>query len=358
MVAGLNLSPSGAIISPAVSRKESTMRILVVGAGAIGGYFGGRLLEAKQDVTFLVRPRRAAELAASGLEIRSRNGDVTIPHPPTVLTEDLHSTVDLILLSCKAYDLDSAIAALAPAVGPETVILPLLNGMRHLDLLDQRFGPSRILGGLCIISTTLDPGGRVVHLNNVDQLVFGERRAPATGAASVAAYPPASTLVQCDSAPSPRAEAIAAFLSRAHFQSRLSQSILQEMWEKWVFIAACAGVTCLMRAPIGDIVASGAAPLALALFDECAAIASSQGYPPRPEPVQQSRAALTRAGSPLVASMFRDIERHAPVEVEHLIGNLRHRGEARSIPTPMLRVVYDHLKAYEARRLREASAQK
>jgi 2-dehydropantoate 2-reductase len=309
------------------------MRILMVGAGAIGGYFGGRLLQARQDVTFLVRSRRAAELAAFGLEVRSPNGDLDIPHPPTVLAEDLHSPFDLILLSCKAYDLDSAIASMAPAVGLQTLILPLLNGMRHLDLLDKRFGPEHVLGGLCIISATLEPGGRIVHFNRLDTLVFGPREA----------------------ALSERAQAIAELFSQAHFESRLSPSILQEMWEKWVFIAACAGITCLMRATIGDIVEAGAAPLALALLDECAAIAASLGYPPRAGPLEQSRAMLSKPGSPLVASMFRDIERHAPVEVEHMIGDLLHRAEPRSIPGTILQVAYAHLKAYEARRIREAS---
>jgi 2-dehydropantoate 2-reductase len=333
-------------MNPAVFRKESTMRILVVGAGAIGGYFGGRLLQAAQDVTFLVRPRRAAELSASGLEIRSRNGDARIPNPPTVLAEDLHrdglhSAFDLILLSCKAYDLDSAIDAVAPAVGPQTLILPLLNGMRHLDLLDRRFGPARVLGGLCMTSTTLEPGGRIVHFNNLDLLVFGLRDGSGPRDGSL----------------SPQTEAIAAVFARASFQSRLSREIMQEMWEKWVFIAACAGITCLMRAPIGDIVAAGGAPIALALLDECAAIAASQGYPARPQPLQQSRDALTRAGSPIVASMLRDIERGAPVEVEHLIADLLRRGEPQSIAAPTLRLACAHLNAYEARRRREAAAQ-
>jgi 2-dehydropantoate 2-reductase len=193
-----------------------------------------------------------------------------------------------------------------------------------------------VLGGLCLISTTLEPGGGVTHFNNLDTLAFGERRSPAL---------------------SSRVEAIAADFSRASFQSRLSQCILQEMWEKWVFIAACAGITCLMRAPIGDIVAAGAAPVALALLDECAAIAESCGYPPRAESLQRSRDALARTGSPMVASMFRDIERHAPVEVEHLIGDLLRRGEEYAIDTPTLRLACAHLKTYEARRLREAAAQ-
>jgi 2-dehydropantoate 2-reductase len=140
------------------------MRILVVGAGAIGGYFGGRLLEAGRSVTFLVRPRRAAELANSGLVIKSSRGDATLEHPPTLLAENLRESYDLILLSCKAYDLDSAIAAFASAMGSKTLILPLLNGMRHLDVLETRFGRDHVLGGQCVIAATLDQYHAIVHL--------------------------------------------------------------------------------------------------------------------------------------------------------------------------------------------------
>src|SRR5579864_8823591 len=151
------------------------MRILVLGAGAIGGYFGGRLLEAGSDVTFLVRARRAAEMAKSGLIIRSHFGDVSIPKPPVVLADDLRRTFDLVILSCKAYDLNSAIESLAPAVGSETAILPLLNGMRHLDILDQRFGAPCVLGGQCFIGATLNQNHEIVHLNDQHELSFGER---------------------------------------------------------------------------------------------------------------------------------------------------------------------------------------
>jgi 2-dehydropantoate 2-reductase len=309
------------------------MRILVVGAGAIGGYFGGRLLEAKQDVTFLVRPRRAAELASSGLQIQSRFGDVTLSQPPTVLAENLHSTFDLILLSCKAYDLDSAITSFAPAVGTSTVILPLLNGMRHLDVLDQRFSPAQIMGGLCVISSVLETGGRVVHLNELHLLSFGER----------------------DGSRSARADAIASAFSGSRFVTRLTNTILQKMWEKWVFIATCAGLTCLMRASVGDIVTAGAADLATTLMNECAAIAASQGFAPSPASIQQTQSMLTAPGSGMTASMFRDIERHAPIEADHMIGDLLHRGEKKGIDSPLLRVAYAHLKSYEARRAREAA---
>src|SRR5215467_9791969 len=139
------------------------MRILVVGAGALGGYFGGRLKEAGRDVTFLVRPRRAEHLAKTGLVVRSPKGDITIAAPPTVLAENLTAPFDLILLSCKAYDLQDAMDSFAPAVGANTAILPLLNGMKHMDLLGARFGASAVLGGQCIISATLDGEGRILH---------------------------------------------------------------------------------------------------------------------------------------------------------------------------------------------------
>jgi 2-dehydropantoate 2-reductase len=306
------------------------MRILVVGAGGIGGYYGGRLLEAKQDVTFLVRARRAAELASSGLVIKSPMGDASIPQPPTVLAEKLDAGYDLILLSCKAYDLESAIASMAPAVGPETAILPLLNGMRHLEVLDKHFGATRVLGGLCVISSVLEPGGRVVHLNDLHLLTYGER----------------------DGSRSKRVEAIASAFAGSRFVPRLSETILQDMWEKWVFIASCASVTCLMRATVGDIVAAGGSGLATALLEECAAIAASQGFAPRQKSLEQSRATLTAVGSGLAASMLRDVERGGSIEADHMVGDLLRRGEQAGVATPLLNVAHVHLKAYEARRAR------
>src|ERR1700731_2816964 len=151
------------------------MRILVVGAGAIGGYFGGRMLQAGRDVTFLVRPKRAGELASAGLVIKSPNGDVTLKNPPTVQADTLAEKFDVVLLSCKAFDLDDAIKSFAPAVGPQTAVIPLLNGMLHLDVLDSRFGPERVLGGLCAIAVTLNDKREVVQLQPMQSLTFGER---------------------------------------------------------------------------------------------------------------------------------------------------------------------------------------
>jgi 2-dehydropantoate 2-reductase len=307
------------------------MRTLVVGAGAIGGYFGGRLLEINRDVTFLVRPKRAAELAGQGLRIRSRVGDVNLSRPVTVQAENLRETFDLVLLSCKAYDLTDAITSFAPAVGPDTAILPLLNGMRHLDVLDQRFGRDRVLGGQCFIAVTVKDG-EIVHLVENHELSFGERN---------------GTL-------SDRVNATAQLMKGARFNAHASSEILQEMWEKWVFLASLAGSTCLMRAAIGDICASpGGTDFILGLLEDCRSIAAAEGYPVREAQLNRIRKTLTATGSSLTASMLRDVERNAPIEADHIIGDLLRRGPASPQGQPShLSIAYTNLKAYEARRLR------
>ena len=305
------------------------MRILVVGAGAVGGYFGGRLLEAGRDVAFLVRPRRAAALERDGLRIRSRFGDVDIPSPPMVQSGDLREPFDLVILSAKAYDLDGAIDDLAPAAGPETAVLPLLNGMRHLDVLDERLGRERVLGGTCAIASHVNEAGEVVHLNDIHTLTFGERHG---------------------SRPA-RAEAIARVMEGARFDWRASDAILLDMWEKWVFLATLAGATCLMRAAVGDIIgAPGGAEFVGGLLEECRAIATARRFPPRPESWSRMAAMVTAPGSAMTASMLRDIERGSAIEGDHIIGDLLRRADG--IPTPYLRIAYTGLKAYDARRAR------
>lgn len=305
------------------------MRILVLGAGGVGGYFGGRLAASGADVTFLVRERRAAQLAAAGLVIESPLGNLVLPAPQTVLAGAAAGPFDLVLLTCKAYDLGAAIDAIAPFVGPRTAVLPLLNGMAHLDALDARFGAPRVLGGLCKIAATLTPEGVVKHLNDAQQLVYGER----------------------DGGRSPRIAALAEIMGRAGFASRPSDGILQEMWEKWVMLATLAAMTCLMRGTVGDIVATAdGTALTEQALGECAAIAAAAGQAPRPKVLEQTRALLTAAGSTFTASMLRDIERGGPTEGEHVLGDLVVRAERLGVAAPLLRVARCHLQVYERRR--------
>jgi 2-dehydropantoate 2-reductase len=305
------------------------MRILVVGAGAIGGYFGGRMLQAGRDVTFLVRPRRASELASAGLVIKSPHGDVTLTAPPTVQADRLDQVFDLVLLSCKAFDLDDAIKSFAPAVGPKTAILPLLNGMKHLDILEKRFGASAVLGGQCAIAVTLNEHREIVQLTPMQSLGFGERDGKITE----------------------RIRAIAEETASGNFGAAPSAQIIQDMWEKWVFLASLAASTCAMRAPIGDILAApGGKDFVLGILDECSAVASSEGYSPTGPFFERARGMLTAEGSQLTASMFRDIKTGARVEADHIIGDLIARGDAAKVPVPKLKIAYTHLKAYENQR--------
>lgn len=308
------------------------MRILVVGAGALGGYFGGRLLQAGRDVTFLLRPRRTATLSKTGLNIKSPLGDLHLASVPYLLSEGLHAPFDVIIVANKAYDLAQSMETFAPAVGPETVILPLLNGMQHIEQLAARFGKQHVLGGLCMISAALDAEGTILHVNDTHLLAFGE----------------------LDGARTARLQKIQAELSVPTFNARASEEILLEMWEKWVFIASLAGITCLIRAAVGDIVQAGVADLSVALLNECAEIASRNDFSPRPSAINKSRAILTTAGSLLTASMLKDIERNAPVEADHIIGDLLNRGGGDKQDWPILRLAWAQLKSYEARREREA----
>jgi 2-dehydropantoate 2-reductase len=306
------------------------MRVLVVGAGAIGGYFGGRMLQAGRDITFLVRPRRAAELASAGLVIKSPNGDATLKNPPTVQADALREKFDVVLLSCKAYDLMDAIKSFAPAVGPQTAIIPLLNGMLHLDILDKEFGRERVLGGLCAIAVTLNDKREVVQLQPMQSLTFGER----------------------DGKMTERVRAIADIIKSGEFNGTASENVMQDMWEKWVFLCSLAASTSLMRASLGNILAApGGKDFVLGILDECKSVASAEGYPPRAPFLERTLAMLTAEGSPLTASMFRDIKAGLPVEADHVVGDLIARGDAAKVPVPRLRVAYTHLKAYERQRV-------
>lgn len=310
------------------------MRTLIVGAGATGGYFGARLIAAGRDVTFLVRPQRAKQLAADGLRVASLNGDLVIERPSTVVAHDLRGPYDLIVLSSKAHDLAGAIDSFAPAVGPESAILPLLNGMAHMPILDARFGIYRVFGGATNISAVRDPDGRIRHLGKFDRLYFGPRNQAAT---------------------TPRTNAIAGILLDAGFESHLRPDIAQDLWDKWVAIATGAGITCLMRASIGDLVAAGASALPPQLLAECASVAAAEGFPPTDAYLDQVHRFLTLEGSPFTSSMLRDLESNAPIEAQQIIGDLLDRARKHSVSTPLLGAVHAHLRSYEERRERESA---
>jgi 2-dehydropantoate 2-reductase len=301
------------------------MKILVVGAGAVGGYFGARLAQAGRDVTFLVRPTRAQQLQSEGIRILSPHGDLTIK-PQTITAQEINGAYDVIFLSVKAQALDQTIKDMAPAVGPETMIFPVLNGMRHMKTLARAFGDRAVLGGVCMVSTDLDDQGRIVQINPMQKMTYGERSGEIT----------------------PRIRLLDETLSDAGFETELSTNITQAMWNKWVMIATLGLVTCLLDAPIGEINAvPDGQQTVLQAVDECAAIATACGFPPPQPLVENLRKYATEKDSKLTSSMYRDLKKGAPVEVETILGDLLDNGHSYQVAAPLLQACCVRLRVYQ-----------
>jgi 2-dehydropantoate 2-reductase len=310
------------------------MKILVVGAGAVGGYFGARLAQAGRDVTFLVRPSRAQHLRSEGLRIVSPHGDLAL-QPNTITAKELDSPFDIIFLSVKAQALDQAMDDMVPAVGPGTMIYPVLNGMRHIDTLVHRFGELPVLGGVCMVSTDLDEQGRIVQITPTQKLTYGELSGAIT----------------------PRIRSLDETMRNAGFETELSTAIFPAMWHKWVMIASLGLVTCLLDGPIGQI---NAAPdgerSMLRALDECAAVGAACGFPLPPALVAFLYQAVTAKGSNLTSSMYRDLKKGAPVEVENILGDLLEHGRSHHVDTPLLQAGCVRLRVYQNSRQNSSPA--
>jgi len=301
------------------------MRILIVGAGAVGGYFGGRLAEAGRDVTFLVRAKRAEELKTKGLQIVSRFGNLAL-RPETITADRIAGPYDVILLGVKSYSLPAAMNDFASAVGSETMIFPALNGMRHIDLLVERFGKGAVLGGVCMVSTEVDDDGRIHQLTGFQRLIYGE----------------------LDGRSTPRLQRLDEALRGAGFDASISDNILHDMWQKWVQLATLGALTCLLRGSVGEIASvPGGVDIARMALRESCSIASANGYP-QSEPFLADQAAkLMAEGSPLTSSMYRDLKKGASVEADTILGDLLERGRKHGLAAPILQAAYVNLSIYQ-----------
>jgi 2-dehydropantoate 2-reductase len=299
------------------------MRIAILGAGGVGGYYGGRLVEAGADVTFLVREARARLLAERGLVIASPLGDARLAVQTATRAV---APFDLVILTCKAYDLDAALETISGAVGPGTAILPLLNGLLHLDRLAVRFPQANLFGGVAQISATLTDDGVIRHFGELNRIVFGAR----------------------DGAADEQLAALDAAFARTPVEALLSHDIERELWDKFVFLATLAGTTALMRASMGSVLATPAGEcLVLRLLTECESVARAEGHAPAPEKIADFRAELTRRGSPLKSSMLRDMERGGRTEGEHILGDMLARAQRAGVEAPVLEIAATHVRVYE-----------
>ncbi len=323
------------------------MKILVLGAGSTGGYFGGRLAEAGADVTFLVRERRAQQLAQRDLQIESPAGNITLP-VKTVLAANLKPEFDIIILACKAYDLESSIAAIKPAMGADTkpamgasidtrtgtVIVPLLNGIAHLDSLDAAFGSARVMGGTCQIAATLTPDGVVKSMADTHSITWGVREG---------LHKPQQQKI---------AEALGVAFANTTVAWKISDHIMLDMWEKIAFLSTLAAMTCMMRANVGEILATPDGKNIMTRYVQISmAIAAAEGYPPRADVVERFEKILDSQHSTLTASMLRDLENGHEVEADHIVGYMLNKAREHHIDDYLIAMAFTHLKAYQQRRL-------
>jgi 2-dehydropantoate 2-reductase len=304
-------------------------RILVLGAGGTGGYFGGRLAESGADVTFLVREGRRKSLSAQGLRIESPHGDARIA-VKTVVESELAPIYDAVILTCKAYDLDTAVAAIAPAVAPTGYVLPFLNGIAHIDVLNEKFGRHHVLGGTAKIQATITPNGAIRQFNDWRALTFGEQSGEMTE----------------------RVRALAALFETAKGVEVFAVTdIVQRMWEKLVHLSTAAAMTCLMRANVGEIVRT---PHGRELFLDqlrCgAAIAAANGHAPSAAFMKSWEEMFSQPDSQYSTSMLRDIERGGQTEVEHILGFMLDKAKEAQIPCNTLLLAYTNVMAFEQRR--------
>jgi len=312
------------------------VKILILGAGAVGGYWGARLTQAGIDTTFLLREKRAAKVKAEGLVVKSPKGDAIVPVKVITKGGD-GGPYDVVVLACKAYDLDSAMESIAPAIGPDSTIVPMLNGHAHFAALDKKFGAEKVAGGLARISGMLGPNGEILH-SGANGVSFGERDGK----------PARASLVALDAA-----------CKKAGIEGGLNPNINQDLWDKWIMLGSIASMCSAMRGTVGDIAATedGAAIMA-EILEECRKVATAEGFPPSDKTVGAIRAGLTTPGSKAVASILGDMEKGGAVEGAQIVGDMLGRARKHGIAAPNLRFAYAHLQAYEARRARTGGATK
>ena len=300
------------------------MRILMAGAGATGGYFGARLAQAGQDVTFLVRARRYQQLQANGLVLQTPAGTETL-QPQLTQASTLTGHYDLIIVTVKSFALDPLMDDIAPAVGPDTLIMPILNGIRHIATLQQRFGDNKVIGGLCKINATLGDKGEVIQMTPLHQLLYGA----------------------LDGNNDARLQRVDAALRVSQVDTLFSENIMDELWEKWLLLSTLGAVCCLARGNTQQILTSrGGEALLQGIFAEILSVITAEGYQPRPAVTARIYELLNNPATPMTSSMYRDLTQGFDIEADQVIGDLLLRAKRNGLATPLLNAVDVNLQVY------------
>lgn len=300
------------------------MRILMAGAGATGGYFGARLAQAGQDVTFLVRERRYQQLQNNGLVLQTPQGTETL-QPQLTQVSTLTGHYDLIIVTVKSFALEQVMEDIAPAVGPDTLIMPILNGMRHIATLQQRFGEDKVIGGLCKINATLGEQGEIIQMTPLHQIFYGA----------------------LDGNNDERLQRVDAALRDCQVDTLFSDNIMDELWEKWLLLSMLGAVCCLARGDTRQILTSrGGEALLQGIFTEILSVITAEGYQPRPAVTARIFELLNNPATPMTSSMYRDLTQGYDIEADQIIGDLLLRAKRNGLATPLLNAVDVNLQVY------------
>jgi 2-dehydropantoate 2-reductase len=301
------------------------MRVTVMGSGGTGGYFGGLLARAGEDVTFIARGAHLEAIRSKGLTVRSRLvGDFTIPARATDDPRE-GGPADLVLFCVKAYDTESAAERLRPAVGPDTVILPVQNGIDSAESIGRVVGPGHVVGGLAEVSSVVEAPGLI----------------------NQSAGPGAIQLGEPDRPPSPRTHRIADVLNRAGIRTQVRPDMRVALWEKFVLICGLSGLTALTRLPLGAILAC---PETRSLFrqtmEETEAVGRAEEVA-LPGGIVDQKVRFFEAANPAVrGSLYYDLAAGRRLEIETLNGTVVRLGRERRVPTPANFAIYAALKPY------------
>ncbi len=302
------------------------MRIVVMGAGGVGGYFGAYLAQAGHDVAFVARGAHLEAMQANGLRLEGSRGDIVLPK--VTATEDpatLGGTADVVLFAVKLYDTETAGVTLMPIVGPQTMVVTLQNGVDGPDRLAQVLGARTVLGGAAYVSALIAEPGVVRYTSDMSRIVFGE----------------------LDGSRSERAARLADACIAAGFGAEVSADIRATLWEKFVLLATNSALTTVLRKPAGEIYHDAElAGVAREMMEEVAALAAAEGIAIDPQTVERS-IALTRSFPPgMYASMYHDLARGRRIEAESLSGLVSRLGRARGVPVPLHTMAWAAMKPW------------
>lgn len=299
------------------------MRIAMMGSGGVGGFFGGRLAHAGCDVTFIARGAHLAAMRERGLRIASdAHGDIHVPRVKATDDPLEVGPVDLVVLSVKLWDTESAAQAIRPMVGPSTGVLSLQNGVVKDDILRTVFPPAQVMGGVGYVATYISEPGTIHQTGTMQRIVQGEY----------------------DGRLSDRARFLHEALTRAGVTAELSTDVRRALWEKYVFLVGLSGTTTTMRRPLGDVRADPRARAFLHdLMREVVAVGRAQGVALPEDYADQRLAFADTLPHDMTSSMHHDLERGNRLEVEWLAGGVVRLGAQKGVPTPCNRAVWDVL---------------